>query len=97
MRFCAELIKGLCLAWSARCSPCVAVLQAEKLSRHALEMWLALLLASKFFGLYGTSTSARTVQLQTRQSSTSKRAQVTEQFSVTHCDIDGSNCVRPTL
>ena len=84
MRFCAELIKGLCLAWSARCSPCVAVLQAGKLSRHALEMWLALLLVRKFFGLYGTSTSARTVQLQTRQSST-------------HCDIDGSNCVRPTL
>ena len=26
---------------------CVAVLQAEKLSRHALEMWLALLLALK--------------------------------------------------
>ena len=95
--FCAELIKGLCLAWSARCSPCVAVLQAGKLSRHALEMWLALLLARKFFGLYGTSTSARTVQLQTRQSSTGKRAEVTEQFSVTHCDIEGSNCVRPTL
>ena len=73
---------------------CVAVLQAGKLSRHALEMWLAILLARKFFG---TSTSARTVQLQTRQSSTVKRAQVTEQFSVTHCDIDGYNCVRPTL
>ena len=27
--------------------PCVAVLQAGKLSRHALEMWLALLLARK--------------------------------------------------
>ena len=40
VRFCAELIKSLCLAWSARCIPCVAVLQAGKLSRHALEMWL---------------------------------------------------------
>ena len=28
-------------------SLCIAVLQAGKLSRHALEMWLALLLARK--------------------------------------------------
>ena len=70
---------------------------SRETSRHALEMWLALLLARKFFGLYGASTSARIVQLQTGQSSTGKRAQVTEQFSVSHCDIDGSNCVRPTL
>ena len=53
------------VAWSALCIPCIAVLQAGKLSSHALEIWLALLLARKFFGLYGTSTSARTVQLQT--------------------------------
>ena len=40
---------------------------------------------------------AELIKGQTRQSSTGKRAQVTKQFSVTHCDIDGYNCVRPTL
>ena len=98
MRFCAELIKGLCLAWSARCIPCVAVLQAGKLRRHALEMWLALLLARRksLWNKYQCQDRPAT-ESETRQSSTGKRAQVTEQFSVTHCDIDGYNCVRPTL
>ena len=84
------------VAWSA-CIPCVAVLQAGKLSRHTLEIWLALLLARKFFGLYMEQVLVPGPSSYRLDNPASSNLQVTEQFSVTHCDINGYNCVRPTL